>query len=246
MRTSPPCSSILSAISSHIWPGPRRGYWNSSISAGRVIRAGQRVPDRLEERQVLDPLSGPVRPDLGAGNAPDLLRVGLEEVAEQAVAEAVDHPMFKRLLLLVRKDLPLDIARHNPAGLDRPQICQRINRLERIIEEFATEKDPRQARARDEFIRANLVPDLSSTSSIFVKKRWPPISNRKPLLLSVREIPPTILSASSTTGRWVSLNLCSSYAPVRPAGPPPITATLVTSESDIKFPPFTPSHEIRN
>ena len=49
-------------------------------------QAGDRVP-RLEEpaqqggpeRQVLDSLGGPFRLQLGAGNAPDLLRVRLEE-----------------------------------------------------------------------------------------------------------------------------------------------------------------------
>ena len=37
------------------------------------------------------------------------------------------------------------------------------------------------------------------TSSNFVKKRWPPMSNRKPLYATVRACPPTCWSCSSTT-----------------------------------------------
>ena len=131
------------------------------LDQGRgVVRARERVPDRLEQRQVLDPLRRPVRPNLGAGHAPDLLRVGLEEMAEQAIAEAVHHPVFEGLFLLVGEYLPLQVGAHDPEGLDRPQIGERVHRLERIVEELAPEEDAAQPRPGDEFGTADLVPDL--------------------------------------------------------------------------------------
>ncbi len=51
--------------------------------------AEERCLGGREERQPLDSLRGPLRPDLGAGHAPHLLGVGLEEQVEQALAEAV-------------------------------------------------------------------------------------------------------------------------------------------------------------
>src|SRR5256885_4200654 len=61
----------------------------------------------------------------------------------------------------------------------------------------------------------------ASTSCAFVKKRWPPRSNRKPSISTVFARPPPCRSASSTTALWPALP--STYAAVSPAGPAPRT-----------------------
>ena len=63
----------------------------------------------------------------------------------------------------------------------------------------------------------------SSTGVTLVKKRCPPTSKRHPSRSTVREIPPTTSSASSTTGRRPART--NSYAAVSPAGPAPMTTT---------------------
>ena len=66
--------------------------------------AEERGPGGAEERQVLDPLGGPVGADLGRGHAPDLLGVRLEELVEEAAAEAVRDPLLVGVLLALRLD----------------------------------------------------------------------------------------------------------------------------------------------
>ena len=61
-----------------------------------VLVPEERGPGGAEEREVLDPLGGPVGADLGRGHAPDLLRVGLEELVEEPAAEAVRRPTPRR------------------------------------------------------------------------------------------------------------------------------------------------------
>src|SRR6266540_1436491 len=64
----------------------------------------------------------------------------------------------------------------------------------------------------------------SSTGCTFVKKRWPPMSNRQPSRIAVRLMPPTTVSDSRTVD--VTPRLVSMYAAVRPAGPAPMMTTL--------------------
>ena len=100
-------------------PGPRRGYWNSLISvliAVDRLLSDAAVEDRLRERQALDALGGPLGADLGARDAPDLLRVGLEEDLVQPLAEPVGDPLLEVLLDRVRAEVPLDVARARSAA----------------------------------------------------------------------------------------------------------------------------------
>ena len=47
--TAPPCSLIRSRVTSHIWPGPSRGYENSSIS---VLITSPRLRNRPKSADV--------------------------------------------------------------------------------------------------------------------------------------------------------------------------------------------------
>jgi len=62
------------------------------VAEERGLRGGH-------ERQVLDPLRRPFGAQLGAGHAPHLLGVGLEEQLVQALAEAVGDPLLQTLLV---------------------------------------------------------------------------------------------------------------------------------------------------
>src|SRR5215213_11143210 len=69
----------------------------------------------------------------------------------------------------------------------------------------------------------------ASTSAAFVKKRWPPRSNRYPSISTVFASPPTWSSASRiVTGRPA---LPSRYPAVSPAGPAPTTSVCVVESS---------------
>src|SRR5205085_9211271 len=79
----------------------------------RVVKLGDEALDLVSlvaeerrlrgrgERQAFDPLRGPLRPDLGCRDAPDLLRVRLEEQLEETPAESVRDPIFERIVALV-------------------------------------------------------------------------------------------------------------------------------------------------
>ena len=65
----------------------------------RVSLGGeQRIFDRSGEGQPFNALGGPLRFDLGAGDAPDLLRVRLEEDLVEPLPEAVRDPLLEVLL----------------------------------------------------------------------------------------------------------------------------------------------------
>ena len=57
-----------------------------------------------EEGQALDALRGPLGAQLGARDAPDLLRVGLEEELVQPLAEAVGDPRLEVVLVALGLD----------------------------------------------------------------------------------------------------------------------------------------------
>jgi hypothetical protein len=50
----------------------------------------------LREAELLDPLRRPLRLDLGAGNAPHLLRVRTEESVVETASEPMHHPLLER------------------------------------------------------------------------------------------------------------------------------------------------------
>src|SRR4029453_17232465 len=77
-------------------------------------RAQERVAEGLAERQVPDPLGGPVRRDLRAWNPPDLLRVALEEDLVEAMAETVRDPLLEAPLLAAGERLRLRRRKPDP------------------------------------------------------------------------------------------------------------------------------------
>jgi hypothetical protein len=112
------------------------------------------------EREPLDPLGRPLGAQLGAGDAPDLLGVGLEEDREETVPEAVGHPLLEGVLLLVGPDLPAQVAQHHQDRLDDPEAHQGVERLERVVEEAVVVEDPRHAGPAQELAAEHLLPDL--------------------------------------------------------------------------------------
>ena len=126
--------------------------------AGGVVRTGNRVPDSLAQRQILDPLGCPVGADLIARDAPDLLRVRLEEVPEEATAEAVGDPLVESGLILVRANLPLGVAQQDPARSVRTHVEQRVEGLQRIGKILTAVEDAAHPRALQEIVGQDFLP----------------------------------------------------------------------------------------
>jgi hypothetical protein len=87
------------------------------------------------------------RMSLGS-DAPDLLRVAAEEVHVETPAETVDHPFLKAFFLAEGAHLPLEVAQHDPRAFIRADVAQRVEQLQRIVEEFLAVVDAAQARER--------------------------------------------------------------------------------------------------
>src|SRR5262249_27480699 len=126
----------------------------------RVSRLEEPAQHRRAGRQVLDPLSRPLRLQLRARNAPDLLRVRLEEHQEQTPAESVRDPLLKRVDVSIRKHPPANIAEHDQDPFKDPELGERVDRLEWIVKKLFPEKDPRHSWTAQEFLAKNTVPDL--------------------------------------------------------------------------------------
>src|SRR5690606_37120552 len=95
--------------------GPEAGVLEGIDQTCGVVAPGHSVEHGLAQREVLDALGGPVSADLVARDAPDLLGVCAEEVIEQPLAEAVDHPLLEGLLDPVGPGPPAAVAgEHEP------------------------------------------------------------------------------------------------------------------------------------
>ena len=75
--------------------GTKAGIFEFLNQAGGVVRPGNGVPHRLDQRQVLDALRRPVGADFLGRDTPDLFGVAAEEMHVEPPAKAVDHPFFK-------------------------------------------------------------------------------------------------------------------------------------------------------
>ena len=114
---------------------------------------------RLEQREVLDPLRGPLRPDLRAGDPPDLLAVRLEERVVEPLAEADRHPVLERLGVLAAAPQAPEIRQRAEQRLEDPESCEDVLRLQGIREELAVEVDAREARTRQELAAHHVLPE---------------------------------------------------------------------------------------
>src|SRR5262249_61761901 len=113
-----------------------------------------------------DPLYGPLGPQLGAGHAPHLLRVCLEEDAEEPAAEAVSHPLLERQLARVGQDLPAQVAGEDEHRLPEPQLAQRVRESQRVREEPPIVVDARQPRPAKELCAEELLPHREHASRL--------------------------------------------------------------------------------
>ena len=112
-----------------------------------VALGAERVDDRVAEREVLDPLRGPVGLDLGGRHAPHLLGVGLEEDAVEAPAEAGDDPALEVVWSFGGRHPRPDVGRRRTgAPRRRPRLRERVHALERVVEELASVVDAAHAR----------------------------------------------------------------------------------------------------
>ena len=120
------------------------------LALARLEPPEQAVHDRRDQAQALDPLRRPVGRDLAGRHAPDLLGVGLEEDLEEHAAEPIDDPVLEASLGPDRLQSGLEVAEQDPGRTPRTELPERVDRLERVVEELAVVVDPAQPRAGDE------------------------------------------------------------------------------------------------
>ena len=126
-----------------------------------ALVAQERRLGGAEERQALDALGGPLGADLRRRDAPDLLVVGLEEERVQAPAEALGDPLLEVLLGRVAlEQRGPQIGEAGARQLDRPELLDDVGAVERVVEELAVPEDARLARALEELVAHDLVPEV--------------------------------------------------------------------------------------
>ena len=94
------------------------------------------------------------------GHAPDLLGVGLEELVEEPAAEAVHDPLLERVLLALGRDPRPQVGEERLGQVDRPQLLDHVRAAQRIVQELVVPVDPRHARALQELLAHDLVPEV--------------------------------------------------------------------------------------
>jgi hypothetical protein len=113
---------------------------------------------RLGERQALDPLRGPFGTDLGTGNSPDFLRVGLEEDQIKPPTKAVGHPLLEVFFDRIGPPMPAKVAQDDSYRVPKAQTLEGVRGLEGIVEIIAVVVDAGEARHLDELVSQDLMP----------------------------------------------------------------------------------------
>jgi hypothetical protein len=113
-----------------------------------------------EEREALDALGGPLGAHLGRGHAPHLLGVGLEEVAVQALAEAVGDPLLEVVLAALGLDRGPQVGQAAEHDLDRAELADDVGALEGVVEVAAAPEDARHAGTHEELVAHDLEPEV--------------------------------------------------------------------------------------
>ena len=109
-------------------------------------RATHRVNDGARERQPLDALRAPRRADPGAGDAPDLLGVRLEERLVELPPEPVDEEVLEVAFGTTRERLGGEIAQSRAHRSEHAQVDDRADvEPDRVVEEAPAMVDPRQS-----------------------------------------------------------------------------------------------------
>ena len=113
-----------------------------------VLRLEERLLHRVPEREERDPLRGPVRADLRAGDAPRLLGVDAEEDRVELPAEAVDDPVLEVVVGRAVEDVPDLHPEVVEEALEEDELREALHDVradERVVEEPPVEEDPGQA-----------------------------------------------------------------------------------------------------
>lgn len=76
------------------------------------------------------------------------------------MAELIDRPVLKTADIFVRECLGLYITCHAQGRPDDAQIKKRLKRAQRVAVEFAFIIDPAHARALNEVVRQNFIPQI--------------------------------------------------------------------------------------
>jgi hypothetical protein len=153
--------ALVADAVAHLFPehaGTEPGILELLDEADRVVGTGERVPDRLHQRKVLDPLRRPIRLDLVGRDPPDLVGVAAEEVEVEAASEAVDDPILERLLLLVGAHLPLEVAEHDTRRFVDAKVAERVKEFQGIVEVAPSIVNPAEAWNLNEVVAHDLVP----------------------------------------------------------------------------------------
>ena len=111
-----------------------------------IAGIAQGVEDGGDEAEAVDALRGPVGADFRAGDAPDFFGVGFEEGAVEAVAKAVSHPVFKRVLRQERLEARLEVAGKHEEALEEAEVADGVRNLEGVLVKFVAVKNAGEAR----------------------------------------------------------------------------------------------------
>ena len=118
---------------------------------GRVCRGRRLLRDGSEQREAADALGAPLGADLGAGDAPKLFGVALEEGLVELAPEAVDEEVLQAAFRADGAEAGAEIAGGDGEGAARAKLPQRCRReVERIGEKAAEVVDAALPRAEQE------------------------------------------------------------------------------------------------
>ncbi len=131
------------------------------LDQGRDVLAPQAedAEDRLPEREVPDPLGRPLRADLRAGDAPELLRVRAEERVVEPLAEADRDPVLEGVRGLAALALAQQVGERAAHRLPEAEPPEHVLRRERVRVVLAAVVDPRQPGARQEVLAEDRLPE---------------------------------------------------------------------------------------
>ena len=132
--TGMPAPSTRSRNASHICPGPRRGYRNSSIS---VVTCSRRSPIRPEiawtSEKFLIRCAAHSRRISEPGIPHTFSRVGAKERVVEALSEPARHPVLERLAARAVVSARPQVRHRAQRRLDHPQPRDHVPRVERVV-----------------------------------------------------------------------------------------------------------------
>ncbi len=171
-------------------------------------------------------LSGPIRRQLVGRDAPHLLRVALEEHAVQAPAEAGRGPALEGRLVRRLLDADPDVRAPAEERLPDPDDLEHVHRAAAGSRRTCSCNRCGSCGGEAGSPRPGGSRATPSRPRHLGEEAVPPMSKRQPSRSTVRLMPPTTESASSTVATCP--RLVNSHAAVSPAGPAPMMTTCST------------------